>query len=175
MAMPSEQLVSTLASDNEQQEESKQFLTFLLGGEIYGVDILKVQEIKGWTPVTAIPNAPEYIKGVLNLRGEIVSIFDVRILFNLSKVEYNTTTVIIILTVNSADRERTIGLVVDAVWDVVNIVEEQMKPAPDFGENMSAHFISNLAIVEDNNLLLLDADRFISTTELSECTSPDSH
>lgn len=168
MATPGEEIAQALSTDKEQHHDSRQFLTFLLGEEIYGVDILKVQEIKGWTPVTAIPNAPSYVKGVLNLRGEIVSIYDIRLRFNLDKADYKATTVIIVLTINSEDRERTVGVVVDGVWDVVNVRDEEIKDTPEFGDNVDTRFISGLASIDNRNVVLLNSDRLFTQEELAD-------
>lgn len=168
MATPGEEIAQVLSSEKEQHHDSRQFLTFLLGDEIYGVDILRVQEIKGWTPVTTIPNAPDYIKGVLNLRGEIVSIYDIRLRFNLDKADYNATTVIIVLTIKADDYERTVGLVVDGVWDVVNVRDDEIKDTPELGDNVDTRFISGLASIDDRNVILLNSDRLFTQQELAD-------
>ena len=148
--------------------DSDQFLTFMLAGEEYGVDILRVQEIKGWDSTTEIPNTPEYIQGVINLRGTIVPIIDLRTRFDLEKVDYDATTVVIVLKTHSSneDKERTIGFVVDAVSDVHNVSAEQYKEAPDFGGNVNADFVKGLATVEEKMLILLDIDHLVETEKL---------
>jgi len=152
--------------------DSDQFLTFLLAGEEYGVDILRVQEIKGWDAVTEIPNTPDYVQGVINLRGTIVPIIDLRTRFDLEKVEYNKTTVVIVLKVKSksTDKERTMGFVVDAVSDVYNITHEQQKDAPDFGGSVSAEFVKGLATVDEKMLILLDIDHLIDSKAIPDST-----
>lgn len=150
---------------------SNQFLTFSLANEEYGVDILRVQEIKGWTPVTHIPNAPAYLKGVLNLRGTIVPIVDLRMRFNLEAVEYTPTTVVIVLSLITGGRERTFGIVVDAVSDVLNIAAEDIRPKPDFGTVVDADFISGLATVDKHMVMLLDIDRLLRVDELEAISS----
>ena len=107
-----------------------QYLTFMLNGEEYGVDILRVQEIKGWIPTTKIPNTPDYIRGVMNLRGAIVPIIDLRQRFAMPAIDYTATTVVIVLKVHNAGAERTIGFVVDAVSDVYNVSPDQFRAAP---------------------------------------------
>lgn len=164
MATASDEIIDAIGQD--QHRDSLQFLTFLLGEEIYGVDILRVQEIKGWTPVTAIPNSPDYVQGVLNLRGEIVPIYDIRVRFNLENVDYTATTVIIVITVQSEAGERTIGLVVDGVWDVVNVNAEDMKETPDLGSNVNMEFIDGLADIDDRNVMLINSDKLFSEQEL---------
>ncbi len=152
--------------------DSDQFLTFLLAGEEYGVDILRVQEIKGWDSATEIPNTPEYVQGVINLRGTIVPIIDLRTRFDLEKIEYNKTTVVIVLKIHSkeSDKERTMGFVVDAVSDVYNVAQDQLKEAPDFGGAVKAEFIKGLATVDEKMLILLDIDHLIDGN-----TIPDSN
>src|ERR1044072_8124610 len=119
------------------QTASKQMLTFTLGDETYGVDILRVQEIRGWSPVTRIPQAQPYMLGVLNLRGSIVPIVDLRMRFNLPRAEYTPLTVIIVLSVESAQGRRDCGLVVDGVSDVIDVPAGDVKPAPELGRRGS--------------------------------------
>ena len=145
---------------------SAQFLTFMLNGEEYGVDILRVQEIKGWIPTTRIPNTPDYIQGVMNLRGAIVPIIDLRQRFSMPVTAYTATTVVIVLKVQSASGERTIGFVVDAVSDVYNVALDQFREAPDFGEHVHTEFIQALATVDDKMVILLDIDRLINADEI---------
>jgi purine-binding chemotaxis protein CheW len=145
----------------ETADNANQFLTFMLAGEEYGVDILRVQEIKGWETSTEIPNTPDYIQGVMNLRGTIVPIVDLRRRFDLEKVEYSNTTVVIVLKIKSGESEKTIGFVVDAVSDVYNVTDEQLKPSPDFGSAVSTEFVKGLATVDEKMLILLDIDHLI--------------
>ncbi|MDH3354810.1 MAG: chemotaxis protein CheW [Chromatiales bacterium] len=147
---------------------SQQHLTFVLGDENYGVDILRVQEIKGWSPVTHIPNTPEYMRGVLNLRGTIVPIVDLRMRFNMDTVEYTPLTVVIVLSVKTGDRERTLGIVVDGVSDVLTIKEGELKPTPDFGGAISTEYIKGLVTVDEKMVMLLDIDLLLSIDELKE-------
>ena len=146
--------------------DAEQYLTFMLNGEEYGVDILRVQEIKGWIPTTRIPNTPEYIRGVMNLRGAIVPIIDLRLRFAMPAIEYTATTVVIVLKVHSEGVERTIGFVVDAVSDVYNVSAEQFRAAPDFGAHVHTDFIRALATVEEKMVILLDIDHLVSVEEL---------
>ena len=138
-----------------------QFLTFLLGEEEYGVDILRVQEIKGWEQATAIPNTPDYIKGVMNLRGTVVPIVDLRKRFALASAEYLSTTVVIVVKVEGEVATRTMGFVVDAVSDVYNVAPENLQPPPDFGVRVDTRFIRGLAMVGEKMVILLDFDRLI--------------
>lgn len=162
-----EKLVSDLAHGVEAADD--QFLTFILAGEEYGVDILRVQEIKGWDSVTPIPNTPDYIRGVINLRGTIVPIVDLRRRFGLEPVEYGPVTVVIMLRVMSpnSDKSRIMGVVVDAVSDVYNVSEEELRPAPDFGEVVDVAFVKGLATVNESMVIILDIDRLLNSNELA--------
>ncbi|MET0987816.1 MAG: chemotaxis protein CheW [Steroidobacteraceae bacterium] len=146
---------------------SNQLLTFSLGDETYGVDILRVQEIRGWTPVTRIPQTPPHVLGVLNLRGSIVPIVDLRMRFMLKHAEYTPLTVIIVLSVESPAGRRDFGVVVDGVSDVIDVASTDIKPAPDLGNQVSTEFIEGLASVSDHMVMLLDIDRLIGGEILS--------
>jgi purine-binding chemotaxis protein CheW len=139
----------------------RQVLSFSLGAEHYGVDILRVQEIRGWSAVTRIPQAAPHVLGVLNLRGAIVPIIDLRVRFNLARAEFTPLTVIIVLSVRSAAGEREFGLVVDAVSDVVDIAPDNLKDAPSLGSSSAAEFIQGLAIAGERMLILLNVDELI--------------
>jgi purine-binding chemotaxis protein CheW len=138
-----------------------QYLTFMLGDEEFGVDILRVQEIKGWEQATAIPNTPEYIRGVMNLRGTVIPIVDLRRRFDLQSADYTTTTVVIVLRVEGDHSDRTMGFVVDAVSEVYNVAPENLQPPPDFGTRVNTQYIRGLAVVEQKMVILLDFDRLI--------------
>jgi len=140
---------------------SKQVLTFTLGEETYGVDILRVQEIRGWSPVTRIPQAPTHVLGVLNLRGSIVPIVDMRMRFHLERAEYTPLTVIIVLSVQSSIGRRDFGVVVDGVSDVIDVPTADVKDAPDMGAHVSTEFIEGLAAVSGRMVMLLDIDHLI--------------
>lgn len=146
---------------------TSQFLTFSLAGEEYGLDILRVHEIRGWTPVTRVPNTPRYVLGVLNLRGTIVPIIDTRTRFHLEQVEYTPITVIIVVSVRTANGNRVFGIVVDGVSDVLDVTPEEIKPAPDFGTAVNTEFISGLAAVGDKMVMLLDIDKLLRADEIS--------
>lgn len=153
----------------ELDENTQQFLTFILAGEEYGVDILRVQEIKGWDAVTQVPNTPEYVRGVINLRGTIVPIIDLRIRFNMEQLEYGPTTVVIVLKVLSGeDNSRIMGIVVDGVSDVYNMKKNEIKAAPDFGEGIDSSFVSGLATVEEKMVIILDIDHMLNSNELAK-------
>lgn len=135
----------------------EQYLTFRLDGQEYGIAILKVQEIKGWDRMTPIPNSPPYVKGVLNLRGVIVPVFDLRLRFGLPETERDAFTVIIVVNIGG----RLAGIVVDSVSDVVNVRAEQKCAAPEYDGQQNREFIQGLAQVEDKLLILLDIDRMV--------------
>jgi len=142
----------------------QQVLTFVLGEQPYGVDILRVQEIRGWNSVTPIPQAPHHVLGVLNLRGSIVPIVDLRKYFDLMQVEYNPLTVIIVLTVHSGNGCREIGVVVDAVSEVVDVEDGAVRPAPDLGAPSVTEHILGILPVSDLMIVLLDTDRLVAAT-----------
>jgi purine-binding chemotaxis protein CheW len=146
---------------------ANQFLTFMLAGEEYGLDILRVQEIKGWDSVAAIPNTPSYIKGVFNLRGTIVPIIDLRERFGLENLNYGPTTVVIILSVKRDDHTRIMGMVVDAVSDVYSLGDDQIKPPPELGSAIDTTFVKGLATVDQKLVILLDTDLLFNSGELA--------
>ena len=141
---------------------SRELLTFTLGNEEYGVDILKVQELRGYEAVTSIANAPEFIKGVINLRGIIVPIVDMRIKFKLGKVSYCETTVVIILNVAN----RVAGMVVDGVSDVITLKPEQIKPAPEFGASLDTKYLLGLGTVEERMIILVDIELLMTSGDM---------
>jgi purine-binding chemotaxis protein CheW len=144
------------------QDDEQQYLTFIMAGEEYGVDILAVQEIRGWEPTTVVPNAPDYIKGVINLRGTIVPIMDLRSRFNLERVEYSPVTVVIILKVETERGGRVMGIVVDAVSDVHSISDSDTRNSPELIEDLNTEFIRSLVSVDDNMIILLDVQRLLT-------------
>ncbi len=160
-------MMAGMEAEARTDDVTDQFLTFVLAGEHYGVDILRVQEIRGWSQVTHIPNTPEYIHGVLNLRGTIVPIVDLRMRFGIERIANSRTTVIVVLRVTQGERQRTIGLVVDAVSDVCNVGDSERKPAPDFGASAQTEFISGMAAIDDKMVILLDVDRLFHSDELA--------
>lgn len=154
------------------EDEINEFLTFMLAGEEYGVDILRVLEIKGWDDVTSLPNMPEYIRGVINLRGTIVPIIDLRRRFELDVLEYGPTTVVIVLRVQSEGHtDRTMGIVVDGVSDVYQVKAENVKKSPDFGTAVDTEFVRGMATVEEKMVVILDIDHMLNSNELSTVDS----
>jgi len=139
-----------------------EFLTFTLGAEEYGMDILKVQEIRGYDAVTAIANTPAFIKGVINLRGIIVPIVDLRIKFNLGKVDYDQFTVVIILNLGT----RVVGVVVDSVSDVLTLTHEQIKAAPSLSTSLDTRYIMGLGTIDQRMLILVDIEKLMSSRDM---------
>ena len=137
-------------------------VTFKLGEEEYGIDIQKVQELRGYDAVTRIANAPEYIKGVVNLRGIIVPIIDMRIKFKLGEPTYDQFTVVIVLNIGG----RVVGMVVDSVSDVITLTGEQIKPAPEMGSVLDADYLIGLGTLEERMLILVDIDRLMSSEDM---------
>lgn len=155
--------MTQLATDNTGASTTdNEFLTFTLGKEEYGIDILKVQEIRGYDAVTAIANTPEFIKGVINLRGIIVPIVDMRIKFHLGKVEYDQFTVVIILNV----AKRVVGMVVDGVSDVITLNPDQIKAAPEFGSAIDTQYVMGLGTVDERMLILVDIERLMTGSDM---------
>ena len=150
------------SSEQTEVNASRELLTFTLGREEYGIDILKVQEIRGYESVTTIANAPEFIKGVITLRGIIVPVVDMRIKFNLGSVTYNETTVVIVLNVAN----RVIGMVVDGVSDVTTLQEGQIKPAPEFGSGLDTRYLQGLGTVDNRMIILVDIEKLMSSRDM---------
>lgn len=142
--------------------DGNQFLTFKLQDEEFGIEILRVQEIKGFSRVTPVPNTPRFIKGVLNLRGTVVPIIDLRGKFNMPETEYNQFTVIIVVTVH----KKVMGLVVDAVSDVLNVATSEFEPPPELGDSVDTTFMTGMAKMKDRLVTLLNIDKLVGTTDL---------
>ncbi|MEF9997088.1 MAG: chemotaxis protein CheW [Burkholderiaceae bacterium] len=148
---------------NDAQTRAQEYLTFRLGAEEYGIDILKVQEIRGYDAVTRIANAPDFIKGVINLRGVIVPIVDLRLKFKLGAADYNEFTVVIILNV----AKRVVGVVVDSVSDVLELAPEQIRPAPEFNSLLDAGYITGLGSVGERMMILVDIERLMAAEDMA--------
>jgi len=153
------------AAEMRQAETPKsEFLTFRLGAESYGIEILKVQEIRGYESPTTIANAPAFIKGVVNLRGVIVPILDLRVKFQLPETKYDEFTVVIILNVAS----RVVGVVVDSVSDVLSLDAEAIRPTPEFASStFDTKYITGLANVDEGMLIMLDIEKLLSGAEMA--------
>lgn len=162
-------MVSLRAGSNpDTSEEGNQYLSFILDNEEYGVDILKVQEIRGWEQATRIPGAPEFVLGVINLRGSVVPIVDLRKRFNLPGKEFNKLTVMILVNVAYKGSKRTIGMVVDSVSEVYTLQDNDLNPAPDVGGAIASNYIKGLATVEGKMIILLDIDLLINVGVLDQ-------
>lgn len=151
--------ITTLAGESAGEE----FLVFTLGSEEYGIDILKVKEIRGYDQVTRIANTPAFIKGVTNLRGVIVPIVDLRIKFAQSDISYNDNTVVIVLNL----QQRVVGIVVDGVSDVLSLSAEQIRPAPQFAVTLATEYLTGLGSLEDRMLILVDIERLLTSEEMA--------
>jgi purine-binding chemotaxis protein CheW len=145
------------------REAVREVLVFVLGQEEYGVDILKVQEIRGYEKVTPIPSAPDYLKGVVNLRGVIVPVIDMRVKFRFAEVRYDSFTVVVILRIGG----RVIGLVVDGVSDVVGFAAREVKPAPQLGSLVDGSFLDGVATQDERMVLLVDIEKLLSSGDLN--------
>ncbi|MGZ8165247.1 MAG: chemotaxis protein CheW [Methylobacter sp.] len=153
---------------NQQMDNAVQYLSFTLGKEEYGVDILRVQEIRSWEPVSRIPNVPSYEKGVVNLRGSIVPIIDLREKFKLKIAEYTLLTVVVVLQTGDENKMRTMGVVVDTVSDVISVDKALIQNAPDFGTKVSNEFINGLISVNERMVMLLDVDKLLKLEVLDQ-------
>lgn len=151
--------VTKLAGETVGQE----FLVFTLGHEEYGIDILKVQEIRGYDQVTRIANTPSFIKGVTNLRGVIVPIIDLRLKFEQPGVKYNDNTVVIVLNL----QHRVVGIVVDGVSDVLSLTQDQIRPSPEFAVTMSTEYLTGLGALGERMLILVDIEKLLSSEEMA--------
>ncbi|WP_250479624.1 MULTISPECIES: chemotaxis protein CheW [unclassified Caballeronia] len=141
----------------------EEFLIFNLGAEQYGIDILKVQEIRGYDSVTRVANAPAFIKGVVNLRGVIVPIADMRLKFELERVVYDDQTVVVVLNVAG----RVVGIVVDGVSDVLTLTPEQIRPAPGFNSTLDTDYITGIGTIDDRMLILMDIEKLMTSEEMA--------
>lgn len=142
---------------------SGEYLTFTLGREEYGIDILKVQEIRGYESPTTIANAPPFLKGVINLRGVIVPIIDLRIKFNLGEPTYDQFTVVIILNVAN----RVVGIVVDGVSDVIQLNSESLRPAPEFSSILDTRYILGLGTLDERMIIVVDIEKLMTSQEMA--------
>ncbi len=150
-------------------KQQQDFLTFTLGDESYAIDILAVKEIRGYEAVTKIANAPNFIKGVINLRGDIVPIVDMRIKFNVGTVSYDEFTIVILLNIHN----RILGIVVDSVSDVVSLEKEQLKPPPEFGVAFNSRYLLGLAPVGEQMIIVVDIEELVSSDEMGLFEAPE--
>lgn len=147
---------------HEQLTDEREYLSFVLGDEHYALDITQVKEIRGYEPVTKIANAPPFIKGVINLRGDIVPIVDLRIKFDVGTPQYNEFTIVIMLNV----LERIVGIVVDGVSDVIRLTKDEVRPPPEFGVAFDSRYLRGLAPVGESMVILINIESLISSEEL---------
>jgi purine-binding chemotaxis protein CheW len=144
------------------ESDSREFLSFVLGSEHYALDIMSVKEIRGYEAVTKIANAPPFIKGVINLRGDIVPIVDLRLKFAVGEATYNEFTIVIMLNI----AQRIVGIVVDGVSDVIRLADDEIRPAPDFGVAFDSRYLLGLVPIEDHMVILVNIESLISSDEL---------
>jgi len=156
-------MATDVQSNNSRVE---QFLTFELAGEAYGVEILKVQEIRGWEAVRVIPNTPAFVKGVLNLRGSVVPIIDLRERFSLEHSDYSPKTVVIVLCVEHGANQFVMGIVADAVSDVLDINLEDVKRVPNFGSKIDTRYMRGMYVYKKKMIMLLDVDKLLNPDEV---------
>ncbi|AXQ14072.1 MULTISPECIES: chemotaxis protein CheW [Shewanella] len=161
---------SNPATSAAAEDQSQQYLTFMMADEEYGVDILSVQEIRGWEATTVIPNAPPHVKGVINLRGTIVPIIDLRQRFGIKTLAYGPTTVVIVLKVRLDKQHKVMGIVVDAVSDVFSITQSEIRSAPDFGQDTDMRFIHGLTCVADKMVILLNINMLLGNEVLPDAS-----
>ena len=158
----------TNAQQTDERGLAQEYLTFTLGAEEYAIDILKVQEIRGYEKPTAIANAPSFIKGVINLRGTIVPVVDLRIKFQVGKAEYTPFTVVIILNIAN----RVVGIVVDGVSDVTSMRPDQIRPAPEFAATVDTRYIQGLTTLDERMLIVVDLTRLMLSSDLCLADGP---
>ncbi|NRA59334.1 MAG: purine-binding chemotaxis protein CheW [Psychrobium sp.] len=164
--------IGKVANTNNKQQwnenDGQQFLTFQLNDEEYGVNILQVNAIRKWTPITTLPNIPSFIKGVLDLRGEIVPIIDLRLRFSIEAVEYGPTTVVILLNVNHDGNQVVMGIVVDAVSDTHSVNTADIRPSPTVGGIIDVNYLQGLVEIDDKLVLLLNVDKLLTSKQISQ-------
>lgn len=162
------QVQSTDPTLHTQTVKAGKYLTFTLMEEEYGIGILKVKEIIGMMPVTSVPRTPEFVKGVINLRGKVIPVVDLRLKFSMESIDYTERTCIIVVEIESGDLTVLIGIVVDAVSEVLNIVQEDIEDAPQFGTAVETSYILGMAKMEGSVKILLDIDKVLSQTEIQQ-------
>lgn len=149
--------------EKETRTDVQEFLTFTLGDEHYALDIMSVKEIRGYESVTRIANAPPFIKGVINLRGDIVPIVDLRIKFQVGETRYDEFTIVIVIQIH----ERMVGIVVDGVSDVISLSKEERRPPPEFGVGFDSRFLVGLAKIEERMVILVNIEALVNSEELA--------
>ncbi len=152
---------------NAVMDQENKFLQFELDGEYYGVDILKVREINGMMDITAVPQTPRFMKGLINLRGKVVPVIDLRLKFGLAESEYDERTSIIVIEFKSIHGQVQMGIVVDTVSEVINVPAENIEPAPNFGVRLRSEYIRGMAKTKDRVIIILDIDLILTDEELT--------
>lgn len=158
----------------DETHDHLQVLTFVVGTETYGIDILRLQEIRGWSSVTKIPHASTFVLGVMNLRGSVLPVVDLRKRFDVAQVDYCATTVVIVLSVRDGGTSRNVGMVVDAVSDVVEIPTIAITPPPDLGSVEATRHVQGIASIADRLIILLNADRLSGLSGSRDAVGPTS-
>jgi purine-binding chemotaxis protein CheW len=153
---------------NQADDTLHQYLTFTIENDLYGIDILRVREIKGWGGVREVPNTPDYLKGVINLRGLMVPVVDLRLRFGMEQIEYTPVTVIIVLAVNTDEGEMMVGFVVDAVADVMDVDDQHFRKIPKLGTRIDTRFMKGMAVVDERMVVLLEIDQIMHEEELKD-------
>ncbi len=152
-------------------DKAGKYLTFTLNNEEYGIGILTVKEIMGMMEITAVPKTPDFLKGVINLRGKVIPVINLRMKFGMEEIEYDERTCIIVVEVSSAKNRVQMGVIVDSVSEVLNITAEDIEPTPSFGTSLNTTFILGMAKTDEGVKILLDIDRVLSESELSALES----
>ena len=160
--------MTSQASSNQPRVRTGKYLTFALGNEGFGLEILKVREIIGYMDITAVPRTPSYVKGVINLRGQVISVVDLRAKFAMSPADRTDETCIIVVEIRAGDRKLHTGIIVDRVSEVLDIAAEQIEDAPEFGAGVDERFILGMAKVADSVKILLDIDRVLAADEVAQ-------
>jgi len=158
--------INSAATNDNEHINSRQYLSFILAGEEYASDILKVQEIRDWTSSTFVPNSPQYIEGILNLRGNIIPIINLRTRFNLPTDEKLLNRIVIVLSIESNGRHRSMGLLVDAVAETYDVDMDKVRSAPTGSSVIDDEFITGLTTLDNKMIILLDVDELLSSEEL---------
>ncbi len=154
--------------EGAQAKAIDQYLTFEIDKEIYGIDILKIREIRGWGAVREVPNTPDYMKGVINLRGTMIPVVDMRLRFGMKEVEYTPITVVIVVSIVFNNKEILVAFVVDAVSDVIDIGRDDFRAVPTFGCKIEARYMTGMAIVNEKTIILLNTDEVMEEHEFEE-------
>ncbi len=158
--------IETIEEKRSLEKEGK-YLTFSLAGEEYGIGILQVKEIIGMLPITSVPRTPDFVKGVINLRGKVIPVIDLRLRFSIDECEYTERTCIIVVEISSQTGEMVIGIVVDSVSEVLSVTEDQIEPAPSFGSSLDSTYILGMAKLEGGVKILLDINKVLKSNEIS--------